>query len=74
VPQPRRGTIALHRGDRMVRQMLHEHAAALSAAARANRSRRLSKCAKDCGYYHFDTKSNIGYVKVDARCLSLGER
>ena len=41
VPQPRRRTIALHRGDRMVRQMLHEHAAALSAAGRANRSRRL---------------------------------
>ena len=52
VPQPRRGTIALHRGDRMVRQMLHEHAAALSAAGRANRSRRLIKCAKDCGHYH----------------------
>ena len=28
------------RGDRMVRQMLHEHAAALSAAGRADRSRR----------------------------------
>ena len=42
---------ALHRGDRMVRQMLHEHAAALSAAGRANRSRRLIKCAKDCGHY-----------------------
>ena len=51
VPQPRRGTIALHRGDRMVRQMLHEYAAALSAAGRANRSRRLIKCAKDCGHY-----------------------
>src|SRR6476660_7895060 len=51
VPQPRRGTIALHRGNRMVRQMLHEHAAALSAAGRANRSRRLIKCAKDCGHY-----------------------
>ena len=43
VPQPRRGTIALHRGHRMVRQMLHEHAAALSAAGHANRSRRLIK-------------------------------
>ena len=52
VPQPRRGTIALHRGNRMVRQMLHEHAAALSAAGRANRSRRLIKCAKDCGHFN----------------------
>src|SRR3954468_14574371 len=52
VPQPRRRTIALHRGDRMVGQMLYEHAAALSAAGRANRSRRLIKCAKDCGHYH----------------------
>ena len=34
----------------MVRQMLHEHAAALSAAGRANRSRRLIKYAKDCGH------------------------
>ena len=51
VPQPRRRTIALHREDRMVRQMLHEHAAALSAAGRANRSRRLIKCAKDCGHF-----------------------
>jgi hypothetical protein len=31
--------------------MLHEHAAALSAASPANRSRRLIKCAKDCGRY-----------------------
>src|SRR4051812_18238813 len=38
-------------GTGMVRQMLHEHAAALSAAGRANRSRRLIKCAKDCGHY-----------------------
>jgi hypothetical protein len=31
--------------------MLHEHAAALSAAGRANRSRCLIKCAKDSGHY-----------------------
>ena len=37
-------TTALHRRDRMVRQVLHEHAAALSAAGHANRSRRLIKC------------------------------
>ena len=34
-------------GHRMVHQVLHEHAASLSAATHANRSRRLIKCAKD---------------------------
>jgi hypothetical protein len=32
--------------------VLHEHAASLSAASHANRSRRLTKCAKDSGHYH----------------------
>ena len=36
---------------RMVHQVLHEHAASLSAATHANRSRRLIKCAKDSGHY-----------------------
>jgi hypothetical protein len=31
--------------------VLHEHAASLSAASHANRSRRLIKCAKDSGHY-----------------------
>src|SRR4249919_1372833 len=31
----------------MVRQMLHEHAASLSSASHANRSRRLNECAKE---------------------------
>jgi hypothetical protein len=31
--------------------VLHEHAASLSAATHANRSRRLIKCAKDSGHY-----------------------
>jgi hypothetical protein len=35
----------------MVHQVLHEHAASLSAATHANRSRRLIKCAKDSGHY-----------------------
>jgi hypothetical protein len=35
----------------MVGQMLHEHAAALSAASPANRSRRLIKCAKESARY-----------------------
>jgi hypothetical protein len=35
----------------MVSQVLHEHAASLSAASHANRSRRLTKCAKDSGHY-----------------------
>jgi hypothetical protein len=44
--------------------MLHEDAAALSAAGRANRSRRLIKCAKDCGHYPLATA-----VPVDDRRL-----
>ena len=43
---------ALHRRHGMVSQVLHEHAASLSAASHANRSRRLTKCANDldmCG-------------------------
>ncbi len=46
-----RRTVALHRGHSMVRQVLYEYATALSAADRANRSRRLIKCAKDSGHY-----------------------
>ena len=38
---------ALHRWHSLVQQMLHEHAAALSAASPANRSRGLIKCAKN---------------------------
>jgi hypothetical protein len=34
----------------MVSQVLHEHAASLSAASHANRSSRLTKCAKDSGH------------------------
>jgi hypothetical protein len=34
--------------------VLHEHAASLSAASDANRSRRLTKCAKDSGHYPGD--------------------
>src|SRR4029077_20931728 len=41
----------LHRGHGMVSQVLHEHAASLSAETHANRSRRLIKCAKDSGHY-----------------------
>jgi hypothetical protein len=42
---------AARREDGMVSQVLHEHAASLSAASHANRSRRLTKCAKDSGHY-----------------------
>src|ERR1700716_281939 len=47
MPQPGGRATALHRRHRMVHQVLHEHAASLSAATHANRSRRLIKCAKD---------------------------
>src|SRR4029077_11886912 len=49
--QPGCSTTALHRRHSLVRQMLHEHAAALSAASPANRSRRLIKCAKESARY-----------------------
>ena len=41
----------------MVHQVLHEHAASLSAATHANRSRRLIKCAKDSGHYRSSASS-----------------
>ena len=51
MPQPGGRATALHRRHRMVHQVLHEHAASLSAATHANRSHRLIKCAKDFGHY-----------------------
>ena len=41
----------------MVHQVLHEHAASLSAATHANRNRRLIKCAKDSGHYRSSASS-----------------
>ena len=49
-----RHSTTLHRWHRMVRQVLHEHAAALSAAGSANRSRGLIKCAKEFARYQLD--------------------
>jgi putative transposase len=46
MPQPGGRATALHRRHRMVHQVLHEHAASLSTAAHANRSRRLSNVRK----------------------------
>ena len=43
VPQLGGSAATLHRGHGMVSQVLHEHAASLSAATHANRSRRLIK-------------------------------
>jgi hypothetical protein len=48
----------------MVSQVLHEHAASLSAASHANRSRRLTKCAKDSGHYPFLRLAECSYAKV----------
>ena len=50
LPQPSGRAAALHRRHGMVSQVLHEHAASLSAASHANRGRRLTKCAK-VGHY-----------------------
>jgi hypothetical protein len=49
MPQPGGRATALHHRHRMVHQVLHEHAASLSAATHENRSRRLIKCAKASG-------------------------
>ena len=46
--EPRCSTAALYRRHRMVRQVQHEHETTLSAASHANRSRCLTKCAKNC--------------------------
>jgi DNA-binding GntR family transcriptional regulator len=44
--------------------MLHEHAAALSAASPANRSRRLIKCAKESARYHRMKKLILNLEKI----------
>ena len=54
MPQPGGRATALHRRHRMVHQVLYEHAASLSAATHANRSRRLIKCAKRFWHYQND--------------------
>jgi hypothetical protein len=47
--------------------MLHEHAAALSAASPANRSRRLIQCAKEsaryqAGRYRIEKMWSVGHA------------
>ena len=59
---------ALHRRIGMVHQTLHEHAAALSAAGHANRSRRLIKCAKNSGHYHRNCSPRSEKPRGRARC------
>src|SRR6476469_7500076 len=68
MPQPGGRATALHRRHRMVHQVLHEHAASLSAATHANRSRRLIKCAKDSGHYRTRCwmLRRTGFVAPDA--------
>jgi hypothetical protein len=51
MPQPGGRAVTLHRRHRMVRQMLHEYATAVSTAGYANRSRRLIKCTKESGHF-----------------------
>jgi hypothetical protein len=56
----------------MVGQMLHEHAAALSAASPANRSRRLIKCAKESARYREAAKpEGNDYPNADVIIKSL---
>src|SRR3954449_12760300 len=56
----------------MVRQMLHEHAASLSAASHANRSRRLNECAKESGHYR-DLHLQLRNVGIDTVIITGGE-
>jgi hypothetical protein len=51
----------------MVRQMLHEHAASLSAASHPKRSRRLIKCAKESGHYSEDVGDMVCTLSSSAR-------
>ena len=67
LPQPSGRAAALHRRLSMVSQVLHEHAASLSAASHANRSRRPIKCAKDSGHYPYPPMR----VKPTVRLQSL---
>jgi hypothetical protein len=66
MPKSGSRAVALHRRHRMVRQMLHEHAASLSSASHANRSRRLIKCAKDSGHYRFSSLIGRSFILEEA--------
>ena len=73
MPQSGGSSTTLHRWHRMVRQVLHEHETALSAASPANRSRRLIKCAKESARYQqraSSVRSPTGSSSgCTARCL-----
>src|SRR5271169_4452013 len=62
MPQSGGSSTTLHRWHRMVRQVLHEHETALSAASPANRSRGLIKCAKESARYLEQPASRAGAV------------
>ena len=59
-PQPSCSPTAPHRRYDMVSEMLHKYVATLRTAVLRNRSRRLVKCAKDCGRYQANSAPNIG--------------
>jgi transposase len=54
--------------------MLHEHAAALSTASPANRSRRLIKCAKESARYQSNRKTRVRYDKLAYKGRNVVER
>ena len=56
MPQP--GGARCDIAARMVRQMLHEYATAISTAGHANRGRRLIKCAKESGHFRQPSRPN----------------
>src|SRR5271169_5970910 len=71
MPQSGGSSTTLHRWHRMVRQVLHEHETALSAASPANRSRGLIKCAKESARYRMDLEAS-GYENIIMRAILLG--
>ena len=64
MPQSGGSSTSLHRWHRMVRQVLHEHETAVSAASSANRSRGLIKCAKEFARYPFPHNNRATFAML----------
>jgi len=64
LPQPGRGQVEAHRGNSMVHPQVYEHGSALRGANLNQRSRRLTKCAKDSGHYQDNCYFLLGLSEV----------
>ena len=65
--------ISYDRGDRMVRQVLHEHAAALSAAGRANRKKQAGKTIQNRTQPELCAQSGVN-IEHCSRCPYINHR